>query len=122
MLDSVASAAADRLADLLGPWYLSAIADPSPEARVLAYSPGYCGWDVSGQRALFEFLRPEEIGITLGDSCLMQPLKSISGVLVVGAGRIHRFHPTYSFCARCQEKQCRERIASLGQRQGARPS
>lgn len=113
MLDSVASAAADRLADLLGPWYLSTIADPAPDWHVLVYSPGYCGWDVSGQRALFEFLGPEEIGITLNASCLMQPLKSVSGVLVVGAGHIHRFHPTYSFCGRCQEKQCRDRIASL---------
>lgn len=113
LLDSVASAAADRLADLLGPWYLSTIADPAPGWHVLVYSPGYCGWDVSGQRALFEFLGPEEIGITLNASCLMQPLKSISGVLVVGAGHVHRFHPTYSFCKRCQEKQCRDRIASL---------
>lgn len=115
-LDSVASAAADRLADLVGPWYLSMIPDPAPDWRVLVYSPGYCGWDVSGQRALFEFLRPEEIGITLNASCLMQPLKSISGVLVVGSGHIHRFHPTYSFCERCQERQCRDRIASLVRR------
>jgi hypothetical protein len=113
MLDSVASAGADRLADLLGPWYLARISNPGPDWHVLVYSPGYCGWDVSGQRALFEFLRPDEIGITLNASCLMQPLKSISGVLVVGAGHIHRFHPTYSFCERCQEKQCRERIASV---------
>ncbi len=116
MLDSVASAAADRLADLLGPWYLSTISNPAPDWHVLAYSPGYCGWDVSGQRALFEFLGPEEIGITLNASCLIQPLKSISGVLVVGAGHIHRFHPTYSFCERCQEKQCRDRIASVAHR------
>jgi len=113
MLDSVASAAADRLADLLGPWYLSTISNPVPDWHVLVYSPGYCGWDVSGQRALFGFLGPEEIGITLNASCLMQPLKSISGVLVAGARHIHRFHPTYSFCERCQEKQCRDRIASL---------
>ena len=117
MLDSVASAAADRLADLLGQWYLSTISMPAPEWRVLVYSPGYCGWDVSGQRAIFDFLGPEEVGITLNASCLMQPLKSISGVLVVGAGNIHRFHPTYSFCECCREKQCRDRIASLVHRQ-----
>lgn len=115
MLDSIASAAADRLADLLGPWYLSTIPG-RPDWHVLVYSPGYCGWDVSGQRALFDVLRPEVVGITLNESCLMQPLKSISGVLVTGAARIHRFHPTYSFCDRCQEKQCRERFASLAQR------
>lgn len=115
MLDSVASAAADGLADLLGPWYLSTNPGP-PDWHVLVYSPGYCGWDVSGQRALFDVLRPEEIGITLNESCLMQPLKSISGVLVAGFAHIHRFQPAYSFCERCREKQCRERIASLAHR------
>ncbi len=113
MLDSVASAAADHLADLLGQRYVSAITGSAPDWRVLAYSPGYCGWHVSGQRALFGFLQPEEIGITLNASCLMQPLKSISGVLVVGPGHIHKFHPTYSFCERCQEKQCRDRMRHL---------
>lgn len=113
MLDSIASAAADHLADLLGPRYVSMTTGGASDWRVLAYSPGYCGWHVSGQRALFDFLRPEEIGITLNASCLMQPLKSISGVLVVGPGHIHRFHPTYSFCERCQEKQCRDRMRHL---------
>lgn len=114
MLDSVASAAADCLAELLGSRDKTLAGDEGARGwRALAYSPGYCGWHVSGQRKLFGFLRPEEIGITLNASCLMQPLKSVSGVLVVGPGRIHTFHPTYSFCETCQEKQCRDRMASV---------
>lgn len=114
LLDSVASAAADHLAELLGPRYLTMEGDDGARGwRVLAYSPGYCGWHVTGQRKLFGFLQPEEIGITLNASCLMQPLKSVSGVLVVGPGQIHKFHPTYSFCETCQEKQCRDRMASV---------
>lgn len=114
MLDSVASAAADRLAELLGPRYLMMAGDDGTrDWRVLAYSPGYCGWHVSGQRMLFGCLHPEEIGITLNASCLMQPLKSVSGVLVVGPAHVHRFHPTYSFCEQCQEKQCRDRMAAV---------
>jgi hypothetical protein len=112
MLDSVASAAADRLAGLLGP-RVQAAAGLGDGCRVLAYSPGYCGWHVSGQRALFAFLKPEEIGVTLNPSCLMEPLKSVSGVLVAGPREIHRFAPAFAFCADCREKPCRERIASL---------
>ncbi|MBI5710944.1 MAG: hypothetical protein HZC42_11680 [Candidatus Eisenbacteria bacterium] len=114
MLDSVASAAADRLATLLGPRYLAMAGDAGANgARVLAYSPGYCGWHVSGQRALFAFLEPGEIGVTLNPSCLMEPLKSVSGVLVAGPAGIHRFAPAFPFCAECREKPCRERIAAL---------
>jgi cobalamin-dependent methionine synthase I len=110
MLDAVASAAADRLADLLAERFAAGGGD---NLRVLPYSPGYCGWHVSGQRALFRRLQPEEIGILLNTSCLMQPLKSVSAVLVGGAADIHKFRPTYSFCDPCQDKHCRGRMASV---------
>jgi hypothetical protein len=43
----------------------------------------------------------------------MQPLKSVSGVLIVGPPSIHDFHNDYDFCALCSTYQCRGRIASL---------
>lgn len=117
MLDAVGSAAADHLADFAGRRYPSlAGRSDEPNWRALAYSPGYCGWHVSGQRALFRYLQPEEIGITLNTSCLMQPLKSVSGVLVGGHSPIHRFRPAYPVCKYCVEKPCRDRMAMLAQR------
>ncbi len=80
---------------------------------VLAYSPGYCGWPVSGQRALFARLSPGEIGITLSESALMTPVKSVSGVLVAALPRAHRFRPDFDFCEACTERTCLERMASL---------
>jgi hypothetical protein len=105
----VASAAADGLAERLA----ARFAGDDDGSRALAYSPGYCGWHVSGQGRLFARLRPEEIGVTLNASFLMQPLKSISGVLVRGPGRIHRFAPDYPFCADCAGQPCRARIAAV---------
>lgn len=111
VLDAVASMSADRLASLLA----GRMGRRGLEGgtAVLAYSPGYCGWHISAQRALFARLRPDEIGITLNDSYLMQPLKSVSGVLVSGPGRIHRFRPEYSFCEACTTRQCLPRMASV---------
>jgi hypothetical protein len=83
---------------------------------VLPYSPGYCGWHISGQRALFRHLEPERIGITLNTSFLMQPLKSVSGVLVVGDPRIHEFDNDFDFCAECATLDCRARIGSVSGR------
>lgn len=109
MLDAAASAAAERLVELLERRFANTAGDSSPSA-VLAYSPGYCGWHVSGQRALFRVLDPVETGIVLNDSCLMRPLKSVSGVLVAGRPEIHDFDDTFHCCSTCTTRECRDRI------------
>jgi hypothetical protein len=119
MLDAVASLAADALAERLGEHYLEHLVDKDEAvagARALGYSPGYCGWHVSGQGKLFEFLRPSEIGITLRESYLMDPLKSVSGVVLVGPREIHEFEMDYSFCAECRTRTCRARINTMTDR------
>ena len=116
LLDAVASAAADCLSTRLAERFSTRLAERgvAPDhAKVLSYSPGYCGWDVSGQRRLFARLRPEEIGIHLNSSCLMTPLKSVSGVLVGGKSGSHRVRPDFAFCEACATHECRRRMASV---------
>ncbi len=105
-IDSGASLTADNIVAVLE----SRVANQS---TTLAYSPGYCGWHVSGQKKLFQFLRPDKIGITLNDSCLMTPLKSVSGVLVSGPSDIHIFDNNYSFCEECTTYSCIIRMKSI---------
>lgn len=115
-LDAMASVAADRAAEVAEKRFesdLRARGWAAPDGAALRYSPGYCGWDVTGQRRLFATLRPDRIGVTLTDSCLMQPLKSVSGVLIAGPKTIHRFPPTYDFCDRCETRTCRSRLVAL---------
>lgn len=80
---------------------------------MMRFSPGYCGWHVSGQRKLFDYLQPEAIKIELSPSCLMKPIKSVSGVIVSGSRKIFDFHDDYSFCDDCVTHSCRERLAAL---------
>ncbi len=49
------------------------------------YSPGYCGWNVNDQHKLFSFLPDNFCGVSLTDSALMLPIKSISAVIGIGA-------------------------------------
>jgi cobalamin-dependent methionine synthase-like protein len=115
LLDATASDAADRFADLAAERFLAfAIGRfPARPLKALPYSPGYCGWHVSGQRALFDRLRPVEIGVRLTPSCLMDPLKSVSGVLVAGRPSCHHFRPAYTFCEACTTHACRARMARV---------
>jgi hypothetical protein len=66
------------------------------------FSPGYCGWDVSEQQKLFQLLPGTYFGIRLTDSSLMDPEKSVSGI--IGIGKNVR-HLPYT-CNICDMKDC----------------
>lgn len=52
--------------------------------QTYSYSPGYCGWKLTEQQILFSLLPDSPCGITLTESCLMLPIKSISGIISLG--------------------------------------
>lgn len=110
VLDAAASEAADlaaiRVEESFGEMLQTGGPVALPGQRVRRYSPGYCGWDLTGQRRLFERLQPGEIGLTLGGSCLMEPLKSVSGVLLAGPPDIHRIGRGFPYCSGCRSAQC----------------
>jgi hypothetical protein len=108
VLDAYASETANQLAYAIAVQWSG-----GHRSTVLPYSPGYCGWHVSGQRALFRALQPDEAGITISESCLMTPLKSVSGVLVAGEPSVHLFRPSYAFCDECATHDCIRRMASV---------
>ncbi len=110
MLDCIASLSADNAVRKMEELAIKNIKNHEENNLTLAYSPGYCGWHISGQEKLFVYLHPEKIGIVLNDSFLMIPLKSVSGVLISGKREIHTFENNFSFCSLCKTKSCIERI------------
>jgi len=66
------------------------------------FSPGYCGWNVSEQHKLFRLIPENFCGIKLTGSALMDPIKSVSGV--IGIGHNVKFRP-YT-CNICDDKNC----------------
>lgn len=67
------------------------------------FSPGYCGWHVSEQQKLFSiFPVSEPCGIRLTASSLMLPIKSVSGVIGLGAN-VRKLDYT---CGLCTYEQC----------------
>ena len=116
MLDATASIAADQAAELMERRFSDELKErewSTENGGVLRYSPGYCGWHISGQKKLFEFLDPGLIGVTLRDSFLMEPLKSVSGVIIAGPREIHKFAIDFGFCEQCETRSCRQRLRAL---------
>lgn len=66
------------------------------------YSPGYCGWDVAEQHSLFELIPENYCGVKLTPSALMDPVKSVSGI--IGIGENVKSNP-YT-CRMCDMKDC----------------
>jgi len=69
------------------------------------FSPGYCGWHVSQQQRLFPLFGGHTCGITLTDSSLMVPIKSVSGIIGIGE-KVRKLDYT---CGLCDFKQCYKR-------------
>jgi hypothetical protein len=61
------------------------------------FSPGYCGWMVDEQHKLFNLMPDNYCSIRLTASALMEPIKSVSGLIGVGLN-VKRAPYTCSYC------------------------
>lgn len=66
------------------------------------FSPGYCGWDVAEQHKLFSLMPENFCRIRLTDSALMEPIKSVSGIIGIGVNVKRRPYA----CNLCDMKNC----------------
>lgn len=66
------------------------------------FSPGSCGWNIKDQVHIFELLSDINNKVRLNKSCLMVPVKSLSGIIGMGEGMQRSQYP----CDRCEIKKC----------------
>lgn len=98
--DAIGSALAERTASLLGQEL-----DNMGTGVSLPYSPGYCGWNIKEQHIFFSLFPPQPCGVSLSESSLMSPEKSVSGFFAMGKKIIKQpYH-----CKICQNTQCFKR-------------
>lgn len=103
--DAIGSVLAEKTADRMEK-ELENLLDSYGWYHTNRFSPGYCGWHVSEQQQLFP-LFPEQppCSVTLSESSLMSPIKSVSGIIGIGADV--KKHP-YS-CGLCDYRHCYKR-------------
>lgn len=75
------------------------------ERHTNRFSPGYCGWHLTGQKELFRLLGDTPCGIRLSEVCLMMPIKSISGIIGIGPDVDERKYG----CQYCELETCYKR-------------
>lgn len=103
--DAIGSALVEKVADLMEADLQSRL-DSVDLHHTLRFSPGYCGWHLSGQKELFSlFPSSTPCGIRLTESCLMLPIKSVSGVIGVGK----EVKPQQYSCGLCDYAMCYKR-------------
>jgi cobalamin-dependent methionine synthase I len=66
------------------------------------FSPGYCKWDVAEQKKIFSFFETNAGGVTINESALMSPIKSVSGIIGIGKDLKLKEYP----CKACTEDKC----------------
>jgi len=71
----------------------------------LRFSPGYCDWSIKEQRKLFDLLYENQSIVTINESLIMSPRKSISGVFGIypkSKASGERYNP----CLECNKVNC----------------
>ncbi len=101
VIDTAGSDIAEMLADIVEKKILEYAAKKSCHITN-RYSPGYCGWNVSEQKKFFSLLPMDFCGITLTDSSLMIPIKSVSGIIGIGKNAKKKNYQ----CSICEMKNC----------------
>ncbi|MBT3223536.1 MAG: hypothetical protein HN348_31070 [Proteobacteria bacterium] len=97
LLDAVGSVATEAVCDEV---QARCVDDQS----AVRFSPGYCGWPLTSQWPLLDLLNAADLGVQLLDSCLMTPLKSVSGIVVSAPGQTLQM-PS-EVCACCDAVGC----------------
>ena len=83
ILDAFGSAGVEQVADQVNQEIQEIVRDQNLECS-LRFSPGYCQWGVRDQKMIFQNLPGEDIGVSLSDGFMMQPIKSVSFAINIG--------------------------------------
>jgi hypothetical protein len=88
--------------------HLKEVIESSGSKITNRYSPGYCHWSVADQHKLFSLLGETPCGVSLTDSSLMSPVKSVSGIIGIGPDvRFREYQCTLCLSENCAYRRLR---------------
>jgi cobalamin-dependent methionine synthase I len=104
ILDSLGSVAVENMVQQFHAQYDSHL-NLTGKSATLPFSPGYCDWNISEQKKIFGMVDAERIGVSINESALMEPRKSISGVFGL-QNSVGSSGKPYNPCMYCTKVDC----------------
>lgn len=101
LCDAVANVATELTMKAVKELLLEKLSDEG-ERITSHFGPGYCDWDIKEQTTLLSLVPSHLCGVSLTDSYLMKPAKSLSGMIGIGHAVVYK----ESRCALCRLKKC----------------
>jgi hypothetical protein len=107
LLDAAGTAAVEAMTDNLNN-LISAQALSRGQDSLSRFSPGYGDWDITDQHYILDLAEANKIGISLTDSCMLIPRKSVTAVIgLVNRGESHQSdYCSKQGCSVCSQQNC----------------
>jgi len=109
LLDIVGSWIAEKAGDCMEKYLEDEIGGVAHTNR---FSPGYCGWHLSGQEQLFSLMGGNPCDISLSEVFLMTPIKSISGIIGIGEQVSRKVYA----CDICELETCYKKSKTISEK------
>jgi hypothetical protein len=105
LLDAAATATVESIADQVNR-LIDSLAAKEGYATTWRFSPGYGNWNITIQRNLLTALHAETIGLTVTESFMLQPRKSITAAIGLRSKERCQNVMPQPPCATCAQKNC----------------
>lgn len=102
-LHAIGAAAVDMASDAMAAYLRKHVAGPDEDVTP-PFSPGYCGMALEEQKTLFSIVDGAAIGVRLWPTCIMEPVKSVSGL--IGIGPADQITERGTPCQYCELTEC----------------
>ena len=106
ILDAIGSNAAEEVANVVNS-KINKTALKRNYSYSSRFSPGYCTWDLHDQRIIFDRIQTDRINVTLTESYMMIPRKSISFAVNLGLEQELDMNLGIRTCESCEQSECK---------------